>query len=450
MMSKVWRVTKWCTIGLMTLLLLIIATLSFALFTNAGLNSILWGVNKALPQFESGETEGALFPSFTIQDVRFRDPELSIDLTAQSTTLAVDLNCLSSPRICVNQLAIRGLEFNMPELPPSEPETEPSQPLKRITLPIPVAVGRIVLDDINVDILGTKVGWERFSSSLSMTGSNLKVGETRLVSPLVVLPPTEPSPEPQPSETREPASAIELPEVLIPLFVNIVGIEILDFKLDQPEPVIVDRLKLVGKAGKHSVDVSTLDLAMPLVDANLKGKVTLKDGYPLDLDLGAHLKQTDFAGQKLKLNASGSVQTLKLDSEFSGLITGLLKGQVQPLEPTLPFDATISNAEASWPLSGESDYQVSIETLGAKGSLEGYELNLMASASGKEIPGITVDLEGSGDLEHIDLSQLSIDTLGGNVAGQVMANWSAPVNWQGDINLTNIQPGLQWPEARRW
>lgn len=58
-----------------------------------------------------------------------------------------------------------------------------------------------------------------------------------------------------------------------------------------------------------------------------------------------------------------------------------------------------------------------------------------------------MDLVGSGDLEHIDLSQLSIDTLGGNASGQVMANWAAPVNWQGNINLTNIQPGLQWPEV---
>ncbi|GAL23317.1 uncharacterized protein YtfN [Vibrio maritimus] len=85
--------------------------------------------------------------------------------------------------------------------------------------------------------------------------------------------------------------------------------------------------------------------------------------------------------------------------------------------------------------------------MAAKGSLDGYDLSLKASASGKEIPDVAVDLVGKGDLEQIDLSKLSIDSLGGNVSGQVMANWAAPVNWQGDINLTNIQPGLQWPDA---
>lgn len=28
-----------------------------------------------------------------------------------------------------------------------------------------------------------------------------------------------------------------------------------------------------------------------------------------------------------------------------------------------------------------------------------------------------------------------------------MANWAAPINWQADLNLKNIQPGLQWKEA---
>ncbi|MGR5096415.1 translocation/assembly module TamB domain-containing protein [Vibrio maritimus] len=447
MMSKVWRVTKWCSIGLVTLILLIIATIGFALFTNAGLNTVLWGVNKALPQLEVGETQGALFPRFTLNDVKFVDESLFIDLDAESLTLAVDLNCLSDPRVCVNELAIQGLDFKMPEVAPSEPSPEPSEPLTKISLPIPVAIGRVSFDDIKLDILGTQVSWDSFTTSLAMTGSNLTVGDTRLVTPIVKLPESESEPEPTPPETDDTPQAIELPEVLIPLFVNIAGLEIVDFKLEQEEPVIVDRLKFIGRAGEHDVRLTNLELEMPIVDASLNGDITLNQGYPLDLLLNAHLKQTDLAGQKLSLKANGSVEELTLNSEFTGVIEGLLKGQLKPLEPTLPFDATITSAKATWPLTGESDYQAAVESLAAKGSLDGYDVSLKASASGKEIPDVAVDLVGKGDLEQIDLSKLSIDSLGGNVSGQVMANWAAPVNWQGDINLTNIQPGLQWPDA---
>ncbi|MGR5363819.1 translocation/assembly module TamB domain-containing protein [Vibrio mediterranei] len=447
-MLKVWRVTKWVSIGFATLILLIVATLAFAMFTNAGLNSILWGVNKALPQLHVAEAKGSLFPRFTLNQVSFVDESLHIDLNAQSLTLAVDLNCLSDPRVCINELAIRGLNFSMPEVAPSEPSTEPSEPLTSISTPIPIAIGKVNFSDINLDILGTKVNWDVFSTSLAMTGSKLTVGDTLLKSPRVALAPSdETSAEPQEPQQETKLQAIELPEVLIPLFVNIAGIEIQDFKLEQDEPVIVNNLQLVGRAGEHDVHVDKLQLDMPQVDALLNGDITLNQGYPLDLFLTAHLKQTDLAGQRLQLEAKGSVEKLSLDSQFSGLITGALNGELQPLEPTLPFDATISDAKATWPLTGKSDYQVAIESMKAKGSLEGYDVTLNAQASGKDIPDVAVQLIGKGDLKQIDLSELSIDSLGGNISGQVMANWESPINWKGDINLTHIQPGLQWPEA---
>lgn len=448
MMLKVWRLTKWISIGFATLILLIVATLAFAMFTNAGLNSILWGVNKALPQLQVSEAKGSLFPRFTLNQVSFVDESLHIDLNAQSLTLAVDLNCLSDPRVCINELAITGLNFSMPEVAPSEPSTEPSEPLTSISTPIPIAIGKVNFSDINLDILGTKVNWDVFSTSLAMTGSKLTVGDTLLKSPRVALAPSdETSAEPQEPQQENKPQAIELPEVLIPLFVNIAGIEIQDFKLEQDEPVIVNNLQLVGRAGEHDVHVDKLQLDMPQVDALLNGDITLNQGYPLDLFLTAHLKQTDLAGQRLRLEAKGSVEKLSLDSQFSGLITGALNGELQPLEPTLPFDATISDAKATWPLTGKSDYQVAIESLKAKGSLEGYDVALNAQASGKDIPDVAVQLIGKGDLKQIDLSELSIDSLGGNITGQVMANWESPINWKGDINLTHIQPGLQWPEA---
>lgn len=103
--------------------------------------------------------------------------------------------------------------------------------------------------------------------------------------------------------------------------------------------------------------------------------------------------------------------------------------------------------KAQWPLFGQSDYQVSVPSLAAKGSLDGYEVALETKASGKDIPAVDVALNGKGTLEQIDLESLVVKTLGGELSGKVMANWAAPINWQADLNLKNIQPGLQWKEA---
>ncbi|NMU47431.1 translocation/assembly module TamB, partial [Vibrio parahaemolyticus] len=141
---------------------------------------------------------------------------------------------------------------------------------------------------------------------------------------------------------------------------------------------------------------------------------------------------------------SGSVGDLSLNATLSELVQAEIKGDIQPLKTQLPFDVAIKNVQAQWPLFGQSDYQVSVPSLAAKGSLDGYEVALETKASGKDIPAVDVALNGKGTLEQIDLESLVVKTLGGELSGKVMANWAAPINWQADLNLKNIQPGLQW------
>ncbi|MFA0441554.1 hypothetical protein BCU70_11645 [Vibrio sp. 10N.286.49.C2] len=452
-MLKVWRVTKWVSLTLTALLVLLLALIAFVLFTNKGLTTILWGTNQALPELKVESAEGALFPKFTLNNVSFKDESLFIDLKADSLTLAVDLNCLSDPRVCVNELSVQGLDFSMPEVAPSDTPPEPSEPLTSISTPIPLAIGTVNLSDIKLNILGTNVSWGTFTTSLAMTGSKLSIGKTQLTTPVVSLPASDAAPEvPEPTTAQAPQEeqtkqAIQLPEVLIPLLVEITRIDIYDFTLQQEEPMIVNHLGLQGSAGKHDVRVKTLELDMPQIDASLSGNIALNNDYPLDIVLNAHLKETDLAGQKLALTADGSVGTLRLNSEFSGIIDAELSGDLQPLEPTLPFDFILTDGKASWPLNGESEYKVAIDKLLAKGSLDGYEINLQTQASGKQIPDVSVDVQGRGDLTQISLETLKLDTLGGSVEGAVMANWEAPVNWKADVALSHIQPGLQWPEA---
>ncbi|MGL1159915.1 translocation/assembly module TamB domain-containing protein, partial [Vibrio parahaemolyticus] len=238
-----------------------------------------------------------------------------------------------------------------------------------------------------------------------------------------------------------------LPEVWIPLTVEARRLDIHNFKLAGETPVIVNHLGLVARAGGERVDVKTLELDMPEVEGKLSTQVTLSADYPIKAQLDALVKQADAKGQKLSLSASGSVGDLSLNATLSELVQAEIKGDIQPLKTQLPFDVSIKNVQAQWPLFGQSDYQVSVPSLAAKGSLDGYEVALETKASGKDIPAVDVALNGKGTLEQIDLESLVVKTLGGELSGKVMANWAAPINWQADLNLKNIQPGLQWKEA---
>ncbi|EPT1006916.1 autotransporter assembly complex protein TamB [Vibrio parahaemolyticus] len=451
MIKKMFKWTKWLSLSLIGLLLLITIFIATVLFTYPGLKLAIWGAEKALPQLKVESIQGSLFPRFALQNVSFVDESLHIDAKVERLALAVNFRCFFDPKVCVDELALQGVNFQMPELPPAseEPEEE-TPPLRSISTPVPIFVNKVSFNDINVNVLGNQIDWQTFSTALSMQGDRLVIAPTALKDINVALAPSEAEPEAaaeEPKETDATPQDIVLPEVWIPLTVEARRLDIHNFKLAGETPVIVNHLGLVARAGGERVDVKTLELDMPEVEGKLSTQVTLSADYPIKAQLNALVKQADAKGQKLSLSASGSVGDLSLNATLSELVQAEIKGDIQPLKTQLPFDVSIKNVQAQWPLFGQSDYQVSVPSLAAKGSLDGYEVALETKASGKDIPAVDVALNGKGTLEQIDLESLVVKTLGGELSGKVMANWAAPINWQADLNLKNIQPGLQWKEA---
>lgn len=454
MTRVVLKWSKWLSLTLVALLVALLVAISVLLFTNTGLNLALWGAEKFVPQLKVESTKGAVFPRFTLYGVSFKDDSFNVDAKVGALTLAVTPSCFTEPRICIDEVAIDGLVFSMPELPPSPaPVEEPAPSSGKITSPIPIKVSRIALTNIDLDVLHNQISWDSFTSGLMFQGNRLRLSKTKLTTPVVELAPTDSQTnqsqgkEPQPANADTEPKAIELPDVELPLQIELTRLDIHDFKLVQETPIEVHHLGLSATAKGYQVDVKTLELDMPQVEAQLATKVTLKGGYPLTLNLDATVKEEIAAGQTLQLKAGGSVADLELSASLGGLAKAELNAKLEPLKPELPFDVTLSNGDVQWPLAGKGDYFVQIEELTTQGSLNGYSLGLATAIKGKELPNLNIALKGNGDLEHIQLETIDVETLGGHITGDVMANWKAPINWAANLTLSHIQPGLQWPEA---
>lgn len=450
MIKMMLKWSKWFSLGLLSLLLLVTIFIATVLFTHPGLKLALWGAEKALPQLKVESIQGSLFPRFELKGVSFVDESLNIDANVERLELAINFRCLTDPKVCVDELALEGVNFQMPELPPSDAPVEETPPLRSVSTPVPIFINNVSFNDIKLNILGNHIDWQAFSTALSMQGDRLVIAPTALKTINVALAPSEDTPKAdtasKPKAEPEPKDIV-LPEVWIPLTVEAKRLDIHDFKLAGDTPVVVHHLGLEAKAGGDQVEVKTLELDMPEVEGQLSTQVTLSADYPIQAQIDALIKQADVKGQKLSLSASGSVGDLSIEATLSDLVKAKLDGQVQPLKSELPFDIHLKEVAAQWPLSGKSDYQVVVPNLTAKGSLNGYAVNLETKASGKDMPDVDVTLNGKGTLEQIDLDRLVVKTLGGELSGKVMANWAAPINWQADLNLKNIQPGLQWQEA---
>ncbi|MBA5764544.1 translocation/assembly module TamB [Vibrio sp. 404] len=451
MTKVVLKWSKWLSLALLGLVLTLLLALTLLLFTKPGLGLVVWGAERFVPQLTIGDHQGAVFPRFTLQEVTFNDEQLHVDTSIQSLSLAIKPACLTEPSVCVDELVIEGMTFSLPKLP-KLPESQAAEEQTTtsnaaITSPLPIRVGRVLLKDIDLNILGNEIQWETFGTGLLFQGNRLSINKTVLNGATVKLAASsEEAPEARDNKEEE-SQPIVLPEVVLPLSIDLSRLDIGNFKLDQTEPILVHHLGLSALASGSNIKVSALELDMPQIKGDLKGEVTLAQGYPLDLSLNATLGVDPIDGQHVSVQASGSVAQLKLKATLDKLVKAEIEAKLEPLDPNIPFNVLLRSGKAQWPLKGKADYQAEVKRFSGNGSLKGYQITLDGKAKGEQIPDVALQLTGKGDLSQIKLSDLDIETLGGSVKGNAMANWQAPINWAADLSMANIQPGLQWQQA---
>lgn len=162
------------------------------------------GVETAVPQLKVENVQGSLFPRFALENVSFVDETLNVDAKVERLTLAVNFRCFFDPRVCVDELSLQGVNFQMPELPPAsdEPEEE-TPPLRSISTPVPIFVNKVSFNDINLNVLGNQVDWQDFTTALSMQGDRLVIAPTALNEINVALAPTDTEQAPTETDVAE-------------------------------------------------------------------------------------------------------------------------------------------------------------------------------------------------------------------------------------------------------
>ncbi len=421
------------------------------LFTQPGLNLVLWGTEQALPQFQVDQAEGAIFPQFTLYNTSFNDSSYALKSHSRKITIAVEPRCFLTSSVCISKIEMDGLNVSLPQLPAKNEQVKTTEPVSKVQTPIPVTIDRIEFKNSNLDILGNNIKWERFTSGLAFQASSLTIYPTMLQTLMVGLAKDESDKKTQTNHSSRQAIArdkpIQLPEISIPLDIDIQQFDLKQFTLQGDVPIRVNQLGMSAHMIGQAVDVRQLDIDLPEADASLQAKVTLTEDYPVQLNATIAVKQSELAGQKIELSASGSVAEMALTSELSGVVNASIEGDIQPLQPELPFDVALTKGKLQWPLKGKPQYQIDVSALQLMGSLKSYRLSLATKLEGSDIPDVVLDIEGKGNLQQIDLEAIQVDTLGGEVSGQVMVNWQSPLNWSAALGLQNIQPGLQWTQA---
>ena len=146
--------------------------------------------------------------------------------------------------------------------------------------------------------------------------------------------------KPEPKSDEKRTTAIELPNIDIPLDVNIDDVQIKEFVFkpygDAPEQVITD-IALQAENDGNNLNIHSLSARYNNFTAVAQGEIRLEDDYPLDLNIPANgtdvIEEHDIT---LSLNASNSIENLDLNGEIGGAVNATIKGNIQFAKPTNP------------------------------------------------------------------------------------------------------------------
>ncbi|WP_325890939.1 autotransporter assembly complex protein TamB [Grimontia sp. NTOU-MAR1] len=434
---------KRFVIAIVLLLFLVVAGALTVLLTPAGVKLAVWGAQEALPELTIEKSRGALLNGFALEGVAFSMDGFS--LSGQSLSLDINSKCLSGPALCVESLTGDGIKVVVGETEPA-PASPPSEPLTEIKTPVPLFLSGVALSDISLDILGTKVHWDSLTTAAQMQGNTVTLKPTEWKGIKVELAQSEEKPA-KPEATSTSDTPIELPAVNIPLNVVIEGFALKDALLMLPQKQVIHEFFVKGKAGGPDIVLEDVRLDAEQGKVSLNGDISLKDDYPLNLAANAKVRMEPLQGHSLTLDAKGDLCDLAIKANLKGVLLAALSGRLNVLDPNLPFNVLLTSKNLQWPVDSNAEYKLTSTAINASGSLKKYSASVKTQASGEAIPDIDLSTKLKGDLGKVMLGDISLKTLGGGIDGWASVDWTKQVKWQTRLAFSDIQPGLQWPEA---
>ncbi|WP_280551673.1 translocation/assembly module TamB domain-containing protein [Halomonas sp. 25-S5] len=481
-----------------------------------------WGTGVLLEQgakrgfYELGAVEGAPLDRLVLHDLRLEAGVTRIALTRLE--LAWSEECVLQGRLCLDRLAVEGADIRLagsdaePEVASQE---EAGAPLEDIQLPFPVELRELSLNDVHLRLAdGTQLAWASFTTGVRAEASTLTLLPTRLAGTRLTLPLSAGTrlalSEAEQEGPRLSAAAIDaaiamrsplparaaaelegladlpldeqprrvLPEVTLPMAVEVPELVIDDFAIAGSVEYGVERLLLRLSARGQEVEIDTLAVATADADAELKARVTLRDDYPLQARLAADLylpqRMPALAGERIELALAGSLADLEVDLVTRGPVEAQLVARLDALDPTLPFTASLESDALQWPLPGAEDtpasegeaapdqtedetapvepkeeatdpsaepWQVEALAVHLEGSLVDYRSRVSLNIRGPQLPPTDLLVTGSGDLEHFRWSPLTVNQQGAVLVSRGQAAWRDGLDVKATLSLDNLDPG---------
>jgi len=251
---------------------------------------------------------------------------------------------------------------------------------------------------------------------------------------------------PTPDDAK-PSEPFSLPDVNLPLELQVERVEIGQLRLNDVEQL--QHLALRADWRKEGLDIKTFELRRDDLSLEMTGRLQPSGDWPLKLAGNAALRSPDEQPWALRIAVDGELREhLMLNVESQGYLDATLGGRIRPLEPELPANLVLVVERFKAAAALPDALRLDTLELKAEGDLErGYALRGNGSLQG-EGGAVGIVLEGAVDAEQAQVDLLQLDAGEGqriSVNGQV--GWQDGLRGEADLAWREFPWRRLYPEV---
>lgn len=439
---------KWLNWTILLPSLLLCLLLAILLFTHAGLRLNIALAQMLLPGLSIGDSQGSVLGGHTLQQVQWQQGNNAIQL--KQFSLRFDHNCLLQLSVCTEQLQLDNLKVSW-HTAAEAARAKPAQTATQATtvtafwLPFPVKLSGVSVNDADIRIDDYQLRWQQLGSGVNAWGNKLQLTSPTWQNIQLMLPDSA-------ADANQDAGFSYIPPVLtdlnLPLHLFIDGFRLQNLVVKQQnKQFVLERAYLSLQWQQNELNLTQFDLYHPLGKVQSAARLSTSGRYPLNAQVLANINEGALAPQQLQLDASGDLSALRLELRASGPIALDADAQLDLLSESLTHQLVLNLANLSWPMAEDEQntmLTLSRGELNLSGDIKQSALRGRVSLGSDSLPAMAIAFDGQLTPEQLLLSQLQLDTLGGQVQSPLTLNWLQGLKVAGSAKLSAIQPGMFW------
>ncbi|WP_169337488.1 translocation/assembly module TamB domain-containing protein [Psychromonas hadalis] len=432
--------------------------LSFLLFTHSGNQLIL----KTVKAFESRLSieliEGSLLFSPRFKNMSWLDGETEIRVSALDYQF--DWSCLVD-KLCLKSVNIDDIQVKISEPQEAEQSQEVTnnKPLE-INLPIELIIEAFNVSNVNFEMGEFAVTLKQLSLHANAQQKDISLA-TQIEGLLITLAPsnvatTTPKKTHSSSKKRRDFTIESLPAILtsemlptikLPINLNVEPILLTNVTIKQNKQTLfsLNQLQTAFSFKDTQLTISQFSLDLPETTLNLTATLNFIDDYPLQLHIDGHVKKIKqlqpenlLTDLNYQFSSQGSLSSLTSELILSNKIDLQFNSHLDLFAENLPHTISLNWQNIGWPLTGEKQYSAKKGRFSSQGSLLNQHINFQTDYALANLPSGTVSLKTEGDLKHLQIESLKIETLGGELDFSGLLTWQEKINWLGQLKITDI------------